>query len=62
MEQITEGLPNATAVQLDIMNEETLHHYVSKVVPVQQSFYGVIVCSKISRKPNYRLRKLKEMD
>ncbi|KAH6818412.1 lysine-ketoglutarate reductase/saccharopine dehydrogenase bifunctional enzyme [Perilla frutescens var. frutescens] len=30
-EEITEGLPNATAVQLDITNEEKLHHYISQV-------------------------------
>lgn len=30
-EQITEGLPNSTAVQLDISNEEKLHHYITQV-------------------------------
>lgn len=31
IEQITEGLANATAVQLDITNEEKLHHYIMQV-------------------------------
>ncbi|KAL6560083.1 hypothetical protein OROHE_006321 [Orobanche hederae] len=31
MKQITEGIPNATAVQLDIMNREDLCNYISQV-------------------------------
>ncbi|KAK4478988.1 hypothetical protein RD792_014495 [Penstemon davidsonii] len=30
-EEITEGIPNATAVQLDVMNQESLCNYVSQV-------------------------------
>lgn len=29
--QIIEGLPNATAIQLDVMDHENLHKYISQV-------------------------------
>ncbi|XP_022888117.1 alpha-aminoadipic semialdehyde synthase [Olea europaea var. sylvestris] len=30
-EEIVEGIPNATAVQLDVMNQESLYNYISQV-------------------------------
>ncbi|KAL1547882.1 alpha-aminoadipic semialdehyde synthase [Salvia divinorum] len=54
-EEITEGLPNATAVQLDISNEEKLHHYITQVDVVisllPPSYHSIIASACIqSRK------------
>lgn len=39
LEQITEGIPNATAVQLDISDTGSLHRYISEVMTFLQ--YGL---------------------
>lgn len=41
MEQITEGLPNATAIQLDITNEEKLHHYITQVFTQKSKLFRI---------------------
>lgn len=38
LEQITEGIPNTTAVQLDISDTGSLHRYISEVMTFLSSF------------------------
>lgn len=47
--QITEGIPNASAVQLDVSDASSLHKYISEVTTFLK-YTAKLVCSKCTEK------------